>query len=58
MTDLRAKAEKYESKAAKCQETAERAADGAQKALYEVLAGYYSGLATDFRQILAKQAAA
>ncbi len=42
MTDLRAKAEKYESKAAKCQETAQRAADGAQKALYEVLAGYYS----------------
>ncbi len=58
MTDLRAKAEKYESKAAKCQETAQRAADGAQKALYEVLAGYYGGLATDFRHVLAKQMAA
>jgi hypothetical protein len=55
MTDLLAKAEKYESKAARCQETAQRAADGAQKALYEVLAGYYGGLATDFRQVLAKQ---
>lgn len=58
MTDLRAKAEKYESKAAKCQESAQRATDGPQKALYEVLAGYYGGLATDFRQVLAKQATA
>jgi hypothetical protein len=58
MTDLRAKAEKYERKAAECQESAQRAADGPQKALYEVLAGYYGGLATDFRHVLAKQAAA
>lgn len=55
MTDLRAKAEMYESKAAKCQELAQRATEGPQKALYEVLAGYYGGLATDFRQVLAKQ---
>jgi len=58
MTDLRAKAEKYESKAARCRESAQRATDGPQKAFYEVLAGYYGGLATDFRQILAKQVAA
>lgn len=58
MTDLRAKAEKYESKAAKCQASAQRATEGPQKALYEVLARYYGGLATDFRQVLAKQAAA
>jgi hypothetical protein len=58
MTDLRAKAEKYEDKAARCQETAQRAADGAQKALYEELARYYGGLATDFRHVLAKQALA
>lgn len=58
MTDLREKAEKYEVKAAKCQESAQRAADGPQKALYEVLADYYGGLATDFRHALAKQVAA
>ena len=58
MTDLRAKAEKYESKAARCHESAQRATDGPQKALYEVLAVYYGGLATDFRHFLAKQKAA
>lgn len=55
MTELRAKAEKYESKAAKCKESAQRATDGPQKAFYEVLADYYGGLATDFRHVLAKQ---
>ena len=55
MTDLHAKALKYESKAAKCQESAQRATDGPQKALYEVLADYYGGLANDFRHVLAKQ---
>jgi hypothetical protein len=55
MTDLHAKAEKYERKAAKCQESAQRAADGPQKVFFEVLAGYYDGLATDFREVLAKQ---
>ncbi len=55
MTDLRAKAEKYESKATRCRESAQRATHGPQRALYEVLAGYYGGLAMDFRHVLAKQ---
>jgi hypothetical protein len=58
MLDLRAKAEKYERKAARYEECAERARGGAQRALYEELARYYGGLATDFRHVLAKQMAA
>jgi len=57
-TDLQAKAEKYEGKAAKYQETALKAAEGPQRTLYEVLAGYYGGLATDFRHAIEKRKAA
>jgi hypothetical protein len=56
--DLQTKVEKYESKAAKCKEWAEQAKDGPQRALYEVLAGYYDELATDFRQVIAKRKSA
>lgn len=55
VTDLQVKAEMYEAKAAKCRELAGRAADEHQRALYEVLAGYHERLATDFRQVIAKQ---
>jgi hypothetical protein len=54
-TDLQVKLEKYESKAAKCKEAAQQAANDAQRAMYEVLAGYYVGLATDFRQVVEKR---
>ena len=56
--DFQAKLEKYESRAAKCKESALRAAEGPQRAMYEVLSAYYSGLATDFRQIIEKRKAA
>jgi hypothetical protein len=56
--DLQTKVEKYEGKAAKCQEWARQAAEGPQRALYEVLANYYGGLAADFRQVIAKRKAA
>jgi hypothetical protein len=56
--DLQAKVEKYEGKAAKCKEWAAQATEGPQRALYEVLAGYYDELATDFRQVIAKRKAA
>jgi hypothetical protein len=56
--DLQTKVEKYEGKAAKCKEWAEQAKEGPQRALYEVLAGYYGGLATDFRQVIAKRTVA
>jgi hypothetical protein len=56
--ELQTKAEKYEGKAAKFKEAAEKAAAGAQRTLYEVLAGYYAGLATDFRQTIEKRKAA
>lgn len=56
--DLQTKAEKYEGKAAKCKEAALKAAEGAQRTMYEVLADYYGGLATDFRQALEKRKAA
>ena len=57
-TDLQTKVEKYESKAARCEEWARQAAEGPQRAFYEVLARYYGGLATDFRQVIEKRKAA
>lgn len=56
--DLQAKVEKYEGKAAKCKEAAEKAAKGGHRTMYEVLAGYYGGLAADFRQAIEKRKAA
>jgi hypothetical protein len=58
MTDLQTKAEKYKTKAAQCEELALQAPVGPQRALYEVLAHYYSELATDFRQVIEKRKAA
>jgi hypothetical protein len=58
MNDLQTKAEKYEAKATKCKEAAEKAGGGAQRTMYEVLSGYYGGLATDFRQAIEKRGAA
>ncbi|MGB8397515.1 hypothetical protein [Bradyrhizobium sp.] len=54
-TDLQTKVEKYDSKAARCEEWARQAAEGPQRAFYEVLARYYGGLATDFRQVIEKR---
>ncbi|HEX2364503.1 MAG TPA: hypothetical protein VHJ00_05665 [Bradyrhizobium sp.] len=56
--DFQTKVEKYEGKAAKCKEAALKAAEGAQRTMYEVLADYYGGLATDFRQAIEKRKAA
>jgi hypothetical protein len=56
-TDLQSKVEKYESKATQCKELAQQA-EGPQRSFYEVLAGYYGQLATDFRQIIQKRSAA
>jgi hypothetical protein len=53
--DLEAKAEKYETKSARCREWARQAADGPQRNFYEELAGYYGHVAEDFRQVIAKQ---
>ena len=55
VNDLQTKVEKYESKAAGYKESAQKAAEGPQRAMYEVLAGYYGRLATDFRQVVAKR---
>ncbi len=53
--DLQSKVAKYEAKATKCKEAAEKAAEGAQRTMYEVLARYYGGLAADFRQAIEKR---
>ncbi len=58
MTDLQTKVEKYESKAAQCEESVRKAPEGPQRAFYEVLARYYGELATDFRQVIEKRKAA
>ncbi len=51
------KAEKYENKAARCKASASAMA-GPERAIYEVLAGYYDGLAMDFRQVIKKRSVA
>jgi hypothetical protein len=58
MTDLETKAEKYKTKAARCEEWALQAPVGPQRDLYEVLAHYYGELATNFRQVIEKRKAA
>jgi hypothetical protein len=58
VADLQTKVEKYESRASRCQEQAREATDKAQQSFYEVLAGYYSSLATDFRKIMEKRSVA
>jgi hypothetical protein len=57
-TDFQAKIEKCEAKAAKYREAGQKVAEGAQRGMYEVLAGYYSNLASDFRQVIEKRNAA
>jgi hypothetical protein len=54
-TDLQTRVEKYEIKAAQCNEWVRQAADVHQRAFYEVLAGYYSELASDFRRVIEKR---
>jgi hypothetical protein len=58
MTDLQTKAEKYDTKAAQCEEWALQAPAGSQRNLYEGLARYYRDLATSFRQVIEKRKAA
>ena len=55
VAELQTKVEKYESRASRCEVQAREAKDKAQQTFYEVLAGYYASLATDFRKILEKR---
>jgi hypothetical protein len=48
--DFQPKVEKYEAKAAKYREAALKASEAPQRTMCEGLAGYYDGLAADFRQ--------
>jgi hypothetical protein len=58
VTDLQTKVEKYETKAAQCEESARRAPDEPERAFYQELAKYYGAVATDFRQVIEKRKAA
>jgi hypothetical protein len=55
VAELKTKVEKYETKASRCAQQAREATDKAEQSFYEVLAGYYGSLATDFRKILEKR---
>jgi hypothetical protein len=55
LTDLQTKVEKYETKAAQCEQWIRQATEGPQRAFYEVLANYYGELATNFRQVIEKR---
>jgi hypothetical protein len=54
-TDLQAKAEKYETKTAQCEEWARQATEGPERALYEGLADWYGGVAGGFGRGIAKR---
>jgi len=56
--ELQTKVEKYEQRAARCEEQARAATEKSQQNFYEVLANYYRSLATDFRQIIEKRKSA
>ena len=58
VADLQTKVEKYQTKASRCEEQARGATERAEQEFYEVLACYYSSLATDFRKIIEKRTAA
>jgi hypothetical protein len=58
MTDLQTRVQKYEIKAAQCEEWVRQATDAPQRAFYEVLAGYYAELAKDFRKVIEKRKSA
>jgi hypothetical protein len=58
ISDLQTKVEKYEIKAARCEEWVRQTTDGPQRVFYQVLADYYSQLAKDFRQVIARRQAA
>lgn len=53
-TDFQSKAEKYESKAAKCKEWADQT-QGVQREFYDVLTFFYGDLALAFRQAIARR---
>jgi hypothetical protein len=53
--ELQSKVEKYEARASRCEEQAREATEKSQQNFYGVLAGYYRGLATDFRNIIEKR---
>jgi hypothetical protein len=56
LSELQAKLKKYELKAANYKTAAEQAQTGADRALYQGLAGYCDDLAAQFRQVIAKRA--
>jgi hypothetical protein len=58
LSDLQAKAERYQARAIECHQAASEAPYGPQRVFLEVLADYYGELARDFRQILAKRSGA
>lgn len=54
-SDLQAKLEKYERKAAQYKKSAEEATGEANRAFYQGLARYTDDLAAKFRQVIAKR---
>ena len=54
-SELQAKLEKYERKAAQYKKSAEEATGEANRAFYQGLARYTDDLATKFRQVIAKR---
>ena len=55
LSDLKAKLESYERKAAQYEKAAQQAAEGPERAFYQGLAHYCDELATTFRQVIAKR---
>ncbi len=58
LSDLQAKLEKYETKAAQYRKSAQDATGEAGRAFYEGLSRYCDELATDLRRMIAKRSTA
>jgi hypothetical protein len=58
LSDLQAKLEKYEQKAAQYEKAAQQANGGPERAFYQELARYCDELAEKFRQVIAKRTGA
>jgi hypothetical protein len=55
LSDLQAKLEKYERKAAQYERAAQQATSGADRAFYQGLARYTDDLAAKFREVITKR---
>lgn len=55
VSELKERLERYQARAAHCEQAAHAAENGAERAFYAGLALYYHELANDFRRVIARR---